>query len=150
MNLIKPARWKQLLGVTFANHLRRVGTAGGVVLRQWRNIASRKKNIWVEWVHKKYIKDSSFWEIGIPSNCSSEASFQTGMLRWFNSDRLLATGRTLFWFDPWLLCGRLVSAFGHRAIYELGLCSAIKASRFISNGNRCLPVPTNWSTFPAS
>lgn len=104
------------------------------LLRQVWGTASRRKSIWVDWVEKRYIKSSSFWDIKIPLNCS------WGLRGLFNArtralqhvHHIRGDGAsTFFWLDPWLTNGRLVDTFGDRAINDLGLGQFVKVNRFI-------------------
>lgn len=39
-------------------------------LRQVWILASKTSTIWTAWAYGKYVKNKSFWELKIPSNCS--------------------------------------------------------------------------------
>lgn len=116
------------------------------LLRQVWYIGSKRKCRWIKWVYKKYIKQGSFWDLKIPSNCSQ------GWRGILNSRRealkhvthLIGNGKqTFFWLHPWLPCGRLTDVFGSRPINDLGGGNQIDVSSFISNGNWRLPTATS-------
>lgn len=118
--------------------------------RQTWFIACKRKSIWISWVYAKHIRNRSFWDIIVLSQCSCR---WRGILYVRSKvlpkiQHLIGNGeKTKFQFDPWLPCGRLIDRFGCRAIYDMGRGSQVTVSSFLYNGRWAFPSSNVHSSY---
>ena len=97
----------------------------------------RSTSMWVNWVRVYLIREHSFWDLPIPSNCSWTWRKLLGMrdrIRPFIYHNIGDGTDTMLWFDNWLPMGPILSNFEERVIYDSGLSRHARVSSIIQNG----------------
>lgn len=106
-----------------------------------------KDNLWLCWVHAKYIRGQNFWEIKATGSSYWGWRSILKVREFAKSSKIHAIGdgtSTKFWLDPWTKPGYiLIEQFEERAITDLGLGRELFVSALISNGIWSLPTPTS-------
>ena len=122
------------------------GTSKAALLRQVWMITLNKHTCWNLWVHARYLRGNSIWDVSILRQASwgwkNILQFRT--LAKNHIKFLIGNGHiTKFWTDPWLNGGRLKDCYGDRAIYDLGLGADVYVRHFIADGIWRFSTPTS-------
>jgi hypothetical protein len=88
------------------------------MLRHIFSIFARSGSLWVAWIKENFLKQKSFWSVGIPQNCSwcwrkilKLSNITKKFLRFEVGD-----GKTIhLWLDCWHPAGILLDIYGYRA-----------------------------------
>ena len=112
------------------------------MLQIWRIINNNEDSLWLQWVHKYFLRNSALWTVKIPAKSSwglrkilnardvakNHVGFQIGR----NSSILL-------WHDPW--SGRpLIERLGRRVISLLESSTLAKVGTIIRDGEWCTGI----------
>ena len=97
----------------------------------------------MNWVKVHLIRDHSFWDLPIPSNCSwtwRKLLQLRAEVRPFIR-HIIGDGRhTSLWFDTWLPFGPILPQFEERVIYDSALLRQAKVASIITNGRWMWPI----------
>ena len=109
----------------------------------WNLCQISSSSLWVNWVKVHLIREHSFWDIPIPSNCSwtwRKLLQLRGEVRAF-IHHVISDGRhTWLWFDAWLPFGPILPNFEERVIYDSALSRQAKVASIIINGQWVWPI----------
>jgi hypothetical protein len=107
------------------------------MLRHIWSIFARSGSLWMAWIKENFLKQNSFWSVGIPQNCSwcwrkilKLSNITKKFLRFEVGD-----GKTIhLWLDCWHPAGILLDIYGYRAVYDAHSSVEAKLSFVIHNG----------------
>ena len=109
----------------------------------WHLCLPSTSSPWVNWVRRYLIREHSFWDLPIPSNCTWTWRKLLGMrdkIRPFLKVQIGDGADTWLWLDSWLPMGPILQNFDDRIIYDSGLPRHARVSSIIRNGQWAWPV----------
>ena len=121
------------------------GVAKAALLRQVWNVVINKKTCWNLWVHAKYLKEVSFWDVSIPKKASWgwKGILTLRHVALPHIKFLIGNGHLMkLWINPWLNGGLLKDCYGAQAVYNTGMSTNIRVSFFLQHDGWNFPSPT--------